>query len=296
MKTSLQNNHIQTAMIMMTIAMLFMPIVDSIAKWMSDSIPAGQVTWGRFLFQTLLMLPFVLRLPGKLFISGVLVHIARGTTLAVATLLFFAALKFLPIADAIAIFFVEPLLVTLLAAVFLKEKVGWRRLSAISVGLIGAQLIIRPNFEQFGWPAALPLGAALSFAFYILLTRSVSQREDPVAMQFYAGFFGFIFMSVALLLGDNFSVPALSAFWPTSFEWLLLFIVGLIATVAHFLVVQSFKHAPVSVLAPFQYLEIISATILGLVIFGDFPDRLTWTGITIIIASGLFVFHCERKT
>ena len=289
------NNQIQAAMVMMVTAMLIIPGIDVIAKWMSATIGAGQAAWARFVFQTVLMFPLVIFLPGKPFASGVWVHVARGTMIAGATVLFFAAIKFLPIADAIAIFFVEPLMVTLLAAVFLKERVGWRRLSAISVGLLGAILVIQPNFERFGLTSALPLGTALCFAIYILLTRSVSQREDPAVMQFYAGVFGGITMSIALLLGHSASIPALSIAWPSTTEWLLLTALGLIATIAHLLVVHAFKRAPVGVLAPFQYVEIVSATLFGYFIFNDLPDVLTFCGVAIIISSGLYVFYRERQ-
>ena len=288
-------NQVQTAMIMMFVAMLMLPGIDAIAKWMSDTVAAGQVAWARFMVQSVLMFPLVLGIRGKPFASGVWVHVARGFMIALATLLFFAALKYLPVADAIAIFFVEPLMVTLLAAVFLKEKVGWRRLSAISVGFIGALLIIRPNFEQFGWPAALPLGTAASFAIYILLTRSISQREDPATMQFYAGLFGGAIMTVVLAVGTLWRIPVLTAVWPSNTEWLLLVGLGAIATAGHLLVVHAFKRASVSVLAPFQYIEIISATALGFIFFGDFPDILTLCGVAIIISSGMYVFYRERK-
>ncbi len=282
-------------MVLMILAMLMLPGIDVIAKWVSASIGAGQVTWTRFLFQTMFMFPLVINLPGKPFASGVLVHAARGSLIALATLFFFSAIKFLPLADAIAIFFVEPMIVTLLAAVFLKERVGWRRLSAIFVGFCGALLIIRPNFEAFGWAAALPLGAALSFAVYILITRRVSQREDPETMQFYAGIFGWIAMSFALLIGHTLHVPVLTIIWPSTHQWLLLAGLGLIATTGHLLVAHAFKRAAVGILAPFQYIEIIGATAFGFIFFGDFPDVLTLCGVVVIVSSGLYVFYRERQ-
>ena len=141
----------------------------------------------------------------------------------------------------------------------------------------------------------MPLGTALCFAIYILITRRVSQREDPATMQFYAGMSGWFLMSIALLVGDWLAVDALTIIWPTTSQWGMLAFLGLIATVAHLLVVHAFKRAPVAVLAPFQYIEIISATILGLVFFSDFPDALTWLGVAIIVSSGMYVFYRERK-
>ena len=279
----------------MIAAMLMLPGIDAIAKWLSSSVSSGQVTWARFFFQALLMFPFFVRTHGSWTTQVMLLHAAWGGLLALATLLFFSGLKFLPIADAISIFFIEPLLVTLLSAILLGESVGWRRLSAIAVGLAGALVIIRPAFETFGWPILLPVGTALCFSFYIILTRSLVQREDPVRLQFFAGMFGCVVMSAALMLGMFTDIPVLESVWPEPTQWMLLAGLGVIATFAHFLVVHAFRRAPVGVLAPFQYVEIIGATILGLLLFNDFPDATTWVGVSIIVASGLYVFHRESK-
>jgi S-adenosylmethionine uptake transporter len=284
----------QQAMLLMVVAMLILPGIDAIAKWLSESVPAGQTAWSRFLFQTLIMLPLVARMRGPFHWSGLWIHALRGTLIALATLLFFSALRFLPIADAISIFFVEPLLLTLLSAVFLAEPVGWRRLLAVSVGLVGALIVIRPGFESFGWAAALPLGTALSFAFYLILTRRLAQREDPARMQFLAGVFGCVVMSLALGVGQLTGIAALDPIWPDAFEWALLAGLGVIATIGHLLVVHAFRRAPAGILAPFQYLEIVSATLLGLIFFDDFPDPMTWLGVLIIVSAGLYVFHRER--
>jgi S-adenosylmethionine uptake transporter len=276
------------AMLMMIVAMLFLPGIDTIAKWLSGSIAAGQVTWSRFFFQILFMAPLLLRTSGPWFTSSLYLYALRGAFIAIATLFFFSGLKYLPIADAISIFFIEPLLVTLLSAVFLGEKVGWRRFCAISIGLLGALIIIRPSFAEVGWPVLLPVGAAVCFSFYILLTRKLVKTEDPIRLQFFAGIFGFIVMSIALIYGTESQVQVITAAWPSTFEWLLLGGLGLIATVAH-----AFRLASVGTLAPFQYVEIIGATFLGYVFFDDFPDTITWLGISIIISSGIYVFRRE---
>lgn len=286
--------HIEKAMLLMTVGMLIIPGIDAIAKWVSASISAGQVSWSRFVFQTLLMFPLFLRVPGMLFTPDIVIHVARGGLIALATLLFFAALKYLPMADALAIFFVEPLILTLLAAVFLGEKIGWRRLSAVAVGFGGALIVIRPNFQTFGWAAALPLGTALSFAVYLILTRQLAQREHPFRMQFYSGLFGGIIMTLALAVGTASNTPVLIFVWPTAFEWFLLAALGVIGATAHLFVVYAFQRAPAVLLAPFQYIEIIGATILGLIVFGDFPDVLSWCGVAVIVSSGLYVFYRER--
>jgi S-adenosylmethionine uptake transporter len=292
-RSDISRNDPSKAMIMMIVAMLFLPGIDAIAKWLSGSISAGQVTWSRFFFQIIFMAPLLLRTSGPWFTKALYLHALRGAFIAFATLFFFSGLKYLPIADAISIFFIEPLLVTLMSAVFLGEKVGWRRFCAISIGFLGALIIIRPSFAVVGWPVLLPVGAAVCFSFYILLTRKLVKQEDPIRLQFFAGIFGFIVMSAALVYGTEAQVQVITAVWPSQSEWLLLACLGLIATVAHLFVTNAFRLAPVGTLAPFQYVEIIGATLLGYVFFDDFPDAITWLGISIIIGSGIYVFRRE---
>ena len=114
-------------------------------------------------------------------------------------------------------------------------------------------------------------------------------------MQFHAGVFGALVMSVALFVGHHADIEVLAFAWPSAFEWFLLALLGLVATVAHLLMVHAYQRAPVAILAPFQYVEIISATLLGYFIFNDFPDLLTWCGVAAIVSSGMYVFYRERQ-
>ncbi len=286
---------VEKGILLMVVGMLLIPGIDAIAKSLSATVPAGQVAWSRFFFQTLYMAPLVL-MGGQLWPRGHLgLHALRGLLIAGATLFFFWGLKYLPMAEAISIFFVEPLILTLLAAVFLGEAIGWRRLGAVAVGFLGALVIIRPSFELFGWATLLPLCAALCFAVYLVLTRHLARHENAATMQLYAGIFGCLTLSLALWVGGALEMPVLDPVWPTPWEWILMAGLGAIAAGAHMFVVHAFRRAPPAVLAPFQYLEIISATALGFLIFGDFPDAVTWLGVAIIVASGLYVFHRERK-
>jgi S-adenosylmethionine uptake transporter len=284
----------QKAITLMILGMLILPGMDAIAKWLSSSISTGQVVCYRFLLQALFLLPFFWSVRGRIPLTDIPLHVARGALMIVGTFAFFTALKYLPIADAIAIFFVAPLILTLLATLFLGEKIGWRRLLAIIVGFAGALIVIRPNFEVFGWPALLPLVAAAAFSVYLILTRRLSQRETPIRMQFFSGLFGGLIATLALGFGDRIGWPLFATVAPTQFEWFLLFALALISTVGHLLVVHAFQRAPAGLLAPFQYTEIIGATLLGVLFFGDFPDALTWLGVGIIVGSGLYVFHRER--
>jgi len=280
---------------MMIIAMLMLPGIDAIAKWLSGSVSSGQVTWSRFFFQIIFMFPLLLKTRGPWFTPALALHAARGSLIAFATLFFFSGLAYLPLADAIAIFFIEPLLVTLLSAIFFGEAIHWRRISAISLGFVGALIIIRPTFAEVGYAALYPVAAAFCFSFYIVLTRKLVRHEDPIRLQFFAGVFGCLVMSIALGYGTSFDIAILAAAWPSTNHWLLLGGLGLIATGCHLLVTYAYRLASIGILAPFQYVEIIGATVLGLIIFDEFPDAVTWVGVSIIVGSGMYVFHREAR-
>lgn len=286
---------VETAMLMMAAGVSVIPGIDAIAKHLSSTLVPGQIAGTRFLFQLILLLPIILFTGQRLLSQHLLLNAIRGALIATATLLFFWGLKYLPLADAIAIFFVEPLVLTLISAVFLGEKVGWRRLSAIVVGFIGALLVIRPSFQTIGLPALLPLVAACCFAIYLALTRKVAQAEDVLTMQLWAGIFGGLTLLIALIVGEVATISVIDPTWPSAYEWVMLALLGVIGTVGHLLIVGAFSRASPSILAPFQYLEILGATLLGVLIFGEFPGLMTWLGISIIVASGLYVFHRERR-
>ncbi len=286
----------ELALILMAVAALCIPSIDAIAKLLSASIPAGQVAWTRFLVQCLLLAPFIITVTRRNRPRHLLLQCLRGFLLAVTTVLIFEAVKWMPLADVIALFFVEPLLVALLSVIFLGEQIGWRRILAAIAGFCGALIIVRPSYGLFGLVSLLPLGAALCFAAYLILTRLLALRgEDPVLMQWLAGISGLVFMSFFLLAGTVTEIPLADPVWPNFYEWSLLILSGVIATVGHLMIVFAFRHAEAAVLAPFQYLEILGATALGFWLFGDFPDLLTWLGGSIVVGSGLYTYYRERR-
>ncbi len=280
---------------LMTVTMLMVPGIDAIAKVLSDTMAPGQVAWGRFVFQTGVLLPLMLILRARIGTAQPGIHAARGLLLAGAILLLFWALKYLPIANAIAIFFVEPLILTLMSAAFLGERLGKRRLAAVALGLVGALVVIRPNWALYGWAAILPLGAAVCFAGYLTLTRHAAAAEHPLAMQLWAGLFAALGLSATILIGEVWALAVIDPSWPAVREWALLLGLGLLSAIGHVMLAFAFRFAEAGILAPFQYLEIISATLLGLILFGDFPDALTWLGTAMIVAAGLHVFVHERS-
>jgi S-adenosylmethionine uptake transporter len=282
-------------MLIMTVGVLMLPGLDAFAKLAAADVPTGQVAWFRFVFQATALLPLVLwRHRGWPGISRLHLHALRGTLLALATLFFFTALARMPMAEAIAIFFVEPLLLTLFSALFLGEPVGWRRVAAILVGFAGALLVIRPSYGAYGAVALLPLGTAICFAGYLAMSRSLARDGDALTMQFTTGIAGAVVMSLALAVGTRAEIAVLIPIVPPPDALLLLVGMGTVATVGHLLLTEAFRYAPAGLLAPFQYLEIVSATLLGYLLFDDLPDATTVVGIAIIVGSGLYVFHRER--
>ena len=281
----------------MMAGMVIVPIMDAIAKVLGDSLSPMQITWARFAFQFVFMGTAILLTlsPAELMPKRPLIHSVRGILLAIATTFFFFSLLYLPLADAIAIFFVQPMLLTLLSALVLGESIGWHRRSAVVVGFLGALLIIRPGSDSFTLASLLPLAAAVFFASYITLTRKVANVDHPLTMQLSSAVAAAIVMTIALFVGSFSEVAMFQPRLPSATEWLLLAGVGLIAAVGHLMVVVALNRAPASLLAPFSYIEIISATALGWIVFNDWPDNMTWLGIGVIVASGMYVLFREQQ-
>ncbi|MCR6499532.1 DMT family transporter [Shinella sp. CPCC 101442] len=286
---------------LMAVAMLLLPCMDAIAKYMANfaGMSPGQVTFYRFFFQILCTVPLIFTAGGSEMLrpKRPWMNLLRGAIHGAASLLFFAAVKYMPLADVFAIYFVEPFILTAMSAVFLGERVGWRRWLAIMVGFGGALIVIQPSFILFGWTALLPVGCAFLYSIYLFMNRALGDADSPLTMQTIAGFGGTVLMGAALLIGDSAGLADFAPSLPdTTFHLALLVILGALSGYAHMLVVRAFRMAPLSLLAPFQYFEIISATVLGYAIFGDFPTPSKWLGIAVIVASGLFIIWREHKS
>ncbi len=285
--------------LLMTLAMIIVPGMDTVAKYLSATVAPLLIGFGRFFFQA------VFTLLGALMMTGGLrtlmpkrwgINMLRGIFLAGATFAFFTALKVMPVADAIAIFFIQPMVLTALSAIFLKEQVGPRRWAAVVVGLIGAIMIIRPGFDAFGAAALLPMVTACLFALYLLTTRILAGEDSMLSMQFTTSLGGGLTLAIVIAVIAAFGVETTGIIvaMPNSIEMSLLFAIGAISFVSHGLIVKALALAPASVIAPFNYLEIVSATLFGFLVFGDFPDLMTWAGIALIVASGIYIAHRER--
>lgn len=282
--------------LLMVVFCFLAPLQDTFAKLVGDAVAVGQVAATRFVFQAALLLPLAavlggLHRPGRIEAG---LHLIRGALLLVATAMFFAALRFMPLADAISIFFVEPFLLTLLGGLFLGEPIGPRRYVACAVGFAGALLIIQPSFRAVGPVAFLPLGTALAFAFYMILTRRMVTRMHPITLQAYTGLAALMIAVPLLAAFDGSGVAALDPSWPAARDTALLIGLGVVATLSHISLSYALSFAAASLIAPIQYLEIVAATALGYAVFGDLPKPLGYAGIALIVASGLFVFFRER--
>lgn len=274
------------------------PLLDVAAKLASGSLPVGQITAARFIVQCILMAPFV-------WMMGLSLRVAQGHWLALlframlllgSTFCFIAAISVMPLADALAIVFVAPFIVLLVGKFYLGEDVGLRRVGAAVVGFVGVMFVIQPSFAAFGAVALFPLGTAVGFAFYILVTRGLSRRMHPVTLQFYTGLIASLLCLPVMMLAQGTGSAFLDPAWPQGIAWVWLLGVGFFATVSHMMMTYALSLAPSATLAPLQYLELPVATMLGYLVFGDFPNALTLTGIAIIIGAGLYMIHRERVT
>jgi len=287
--------NVSTGILQLCFAMLLVPVLDVFAKLLGQSLNPVEVTLMRFLMQIMLMAPLVIwarlwHIPDGTF----WLQFARGVLLAIATACFFGALQHLPMAEAISIYFAQPLILTTISALFLGEVIRQRRIIAIIIGLVGVLVILQPSLVIFGWPALLPLATACAMAGYVAITRRLAGIAHPYQMQFMVGLTASFVLGCTLVVGEGLGVESLAFIMPNAIEFQWIIYMGLVATVGHIFIVWATTNAPASVLAPFQYLEIVSTVILGYAVFGDIPAPSTVLGVFIIIASGVYLFHRER--
>ena len=262
---------------------------DGLAKHLAmTGFSVLQIVWARYAFQTLLTFPLALRRHGRSLLRPpeAAAQVGRSLLHATSTFLFFMAIARIPLADAIAIFFVYPFLVTALAPFLLGEQTGWRRWGAVIVGFCGTLFIIKPQFGHMDAGALLVLGASVAFSLYIVLTRRIANRTDPLMAIFTQGLVAAVILSV---------VVALEWTAPDPLAWAMLVAVGAISAAGHYMIIRAYGHVTASLLAPFGYFEIVAATAIGFFAFGNFPDGWSWFGIAVIVASGIFISWREHR-
>jgi drug/metabolite transporter (DMT)-like permease len=269
-------------------SMLFVAAMDGVAKHLTQHYPVFEVAWARYFFHFMVLLPLVIWRYGRFAFRPTHrgLQILRSICLLVSTVLFFAALRSMPIAETLALSFVAPLVVTALAPVLLGEHVGIRRYVAVTIGFLGALFIIRPGIGVFQWSALLGLGSGCVYALYVIATRKLAGTSPPLVTLAYSALVGAAVMSVI--------VPGV---WvtPTPLDLALMVCLGALAASGHFLVIIAYERAQASFIAPYGYSEMIWATAIGFFVFGDFPDGWTWIGITVICGSGVYITVRERR-
>jgi drug/metabolite transporter (DMT)-like permease len=271
---------------------VMIPFGDALAKLLGPHLSVGQLVLLRFVFQGLILIPFTLvtgrswNMPRR----TLALVFARSVLQIFGIAFMFLALIHLPLADAVAIAFVMPFIMLLLGHWFLGEEVGWRRLAACAVGFAGTLLVDQPAFTDVGWPALLPLGVAVIFALFMLVTRQIAGATDPITIQAVGAP-----MALVVLLPTLFISSPMVDWRPieTDILWLVI-AMGSVGTLGHLLMTWSLRYAPTRTLAPMQYLEIPVATLVGYWFFGDIPGTLAAVGIGITMASGLYIVMREH--
>ena len=275
---------------------LMAPLGDAMAKVLGASITVAQILLVRFAVQGLILIPIAILTGRSLRMTARVQRLAwvRMGLHVIGIGAMFTSLIYLPLADAIAIAFVMPFILLLLGKVFLSEEIGARRLIACAIGFVGTLLVVQPSFVEVGAPALLPLIVAVVFALFMVVTRAIAKDVDPITLQGWNGAMAMVILAPLVLLGDTYGLEAANWRAPSIPTWALLIGVGLLGTVAHLFMTWSLRFAPSATLAPMQYLEIPIATVIGWLVFKDFPNGLAALGIAITCAAGLYVILRER--
>ena len=230
-------------------------------------------------------------------------HLLRGFCVVFANITFFLGLAALPLAEGVAIFFISPLLITIFSVVFLKEMVGPRRWAAVTIGLIGVLVILRPGSATFQTASLLPLSAAFGYATLHMLTRYIGKTESAASMSFYIQLtFLAVCLTLGLTIGDGkfsgWNDPSLEFLfrawsWPSSDHYSILILIGTTSAFGGFFISQAYRISEAAVVAPFEYIALPIAIFWGVIVFGEFPDKTTFMGIALILGSGLYIIWRE---
>ena len=281
-----EDDNVRAGIGWMLLTTLFFVSLDTCAKFLVARYPVVEVVWARFVFHMLFVVMVLApRLRWHMGTRRPGLQLTRSLLLLVTTLLFFSGVGLLPLADASAIMFTSPILITVLAIPLLGEHVGPRRWAAVGVGFLGALIVVRPGTGIMGLGAGLLLAAACSNALYQLATRKLRAADGPLTTLLYTAVVGTVLLSVA--------VPTV---WvtPEPAHWLLFALLGILGGAGHFTLIKAFQRAPAAVVAPFSYTSLVWATGFGFLVFGDLPDIWTVVGAAIIAGGGLYILHRER--
>lgn len=257
--------------------------MDGLGKWLMRELPTEQVVWARYFFHTLIVgTVFTAHAgPGFMQTQSPLLQMARAVSLLCVSLCMYYALRTISLADATAIIFFAPVLVTLLAGLFLDERVGIQEWLAVIIGFAGVLMIVRPGFREIEPAMLLAMTAAISLAFYFVLTRALRGKDSEKTTLFHTTVAGAVILTLLMPL---WWVP------PTTFQWVLLVVTGVLGASGHFLLVKAFHLASASVLSPFLNAQLVAAVLYSVLFFEDDLDIGFFTGAVMIVGAGLIVW------
>ena len=269
------------------LAWVMLPIMDGFAKYLSSDLPVLQITWARYFFTVAFTLPIMFFFFRKnlVWTDKPKLQLIRGLILLTANVCFFYSISIISLAKALTLAFIAPLIVTAFSPIFLGEKVGFRRWSAVIIGFIGSLVVIRPGFVELNLASFAALGTGVMYGFYLIITRKLSSSDNPLLTLLLTGVVGAIIISCFMPF-----------FWvkPTINQWSMMACIGVFACIGHLFLILSLKYADASKLAPFSYFEIITNIIIGYYFFSDFPDNWTFLGLFIIVLSGIYISRREN--
>ena len=254
--------------------------LDTTTKYISNSVPLLMALWFRYAFQAVVTTATVLPLHGLAILRTVhpKFHMLRGLLLLSSSLFAFFSLRYMPVREFTAIVMVTPLVITLLAATSLGEKVSPLRWALVTGGFAGTMVIIRPGYDAFEWTTLLPIGLVVSNAWFQVLTSKLVKTENPLTMQFYTGWAGTLVASLAL--------PFVWISLDSWTLWACLSLMGLTGTVGHFLLILAYQRAPAATLTPYLFCQIGFAMFGGWLVFSHVPDQWSLVGIAMIAVCG----------
>lgn len=282
-------NRTLVGILFMCAASSLFPVMNGIVQLLSVRYSSEQIVWARVLSH----LVFILALFGPSFGIGIVRttqlkwQIGRSVVLLMSTCFFFSGVKHLVLAKAASISFTAPFIVALLAWPMLGERVSISRLLAVVVAFLGVLVVIQPGGEVFQWASLLILGSAICYALYQIFTRRVAGHDPPETSAVYSALVGTLVMSIV--------VPFV---WTDLHSWsdaVLLLSLGILGGLGHYCVARAMTYAQASVLAPFQYWQMVGSVIVGYVLSGLLPDVSTWIGAGIIIAAGVYIAWLETR-
>ena len=289
-------------------ASCFFALNDSSIKFLSGGYALHQIVLIRSLIGMAVIMALVLPSQGGLAAfrtKRLRMHLLRGAFVITSNFCFFLGLAAMPLADAVALFFIAPLLITALSVPMLGEKVGPRRWAAVGVGLLGVIVMLRPGMGMFHAAMLLPLVAALCYAMLHMLTRRMGATESAATMTLYVQMsFVFISVIIGLVLGGgafatdaNVSLAFLTRAWdwPAMGDFPIFLLSGFAAAFGSLLITHAYRSCEAALVAPFEYVYMPLAILFGVMIFGEWPDPVAWAGMVLICGAGLYVVWRETR-